>query len=158
MQEWLLPNSLLSSLCNYIYIFGRCINMKPYFLFFWLIRNCRHFVRSHGFNISICWQNHSNRICTHTHTHKHICISRSFFFFTLKPILYIIISDLNLYLPGFNNQSNFSQHSFAHHSWSNGFQVCSNLQNKLYMNCSFKVIRPIRHFRQNLLIDTQIYG
>ena len=78
----------------------------------------------------------------HTHTHKDICISRSFFS-SLTPISNIIISDLNLYLPGLNKQSNFSQpqHSFAHHSCPNGFQVCSNLQNKLYMNCSFKVIR-----------------
>jgi hypothetical protein len=82
----------------------------------------------------------------------HILISRSLLnqYYTL-----IIINDLNLYLPGLNNQSNLSQpqHSFAHHSWPIWFQVCSNLQNKLYMNCSFKVIRS----KSALDISDKIY-
>lgn len=103
--------------------------------FFWLIRNCRHFVSSHGCNISIC-QHHSYRICTHACTqvrarvHAHTFLFQDHFFLTLKPISYITYHKWPyLYLPGLNNQSNLSQpqHSFAHHSWPISFQVCSNL-------------------------------
>jgi len=83
------------------------------------------------------------RACTRAHTHTHSYFKIIFFSLLNQYHTLVIINDLNLYLPGLNNQSNLSQprHSFAHHSWPIWFQVCSNLQNKLYVNCSFEVIR-----------------